>query len=92
MNGNKFNGVMPKLDLDVAGIASALTYVRANFGNKLDPVTAQEVQALGSSRPLDRARVQALLRGRGYDAAGRVRTDRNVGSAPVRSYYPLQPR
>lgn len=45
VNGKKYNGVMPKLDLDVATIASVLTYVRASFGNKLDPVTPQEVMA-----------------------------------------------
>jgi nitrite reductase (NO-forming) len=43
VNGQKYNGVMPKLDLDPASIASVLTYVRASFGNALDPVTPQEV-------------------------------------------------
>lgn len=47
VNGKKYNGVMPKLDLDVATIASVLTYVRASFGNNLDPVTPQEVKAAG---------------------------------------------
>ncbi len=48
VNGQKYNGVMPKLDLDAASIASVLTYVRANFGNNLEPVTPQDVQAVGA--------------------------------------------
>lgn len=49
VNGAQYDGVMPKLDLDVASIASVLTFVRSNFGNALDPVTPQDVQAVGAS-------------------------------------------
>jgi nitrite reductase (NO-forming) len=44
VNGQKFNGVMPKLDLDDASIASVLTYVRNSFGNTGDVVTIDEVK------------------------------------------------
>jgi nitrite reductase (NO-forming) len=49
VNGKKYNGVMPKLDLDEASIASVLTYVRASFGNDLDPVTIQDVRSAGAA-------------------------------------------
>ena len=44
VNGAKYNGVMPKLDLDNVAIASVLTYVRNSFGNKGEPVTVDEVE------------------------------------------------
>ena len=46
VNGQKFNGVMPKLDLDDASIASVLTYVRNSFGNTGDTVSIAEVKAM----------------------------------------------
>ncbi len=46
VNGEKFNGVMPKLELDDATIASTLTYVRNSFGNPgTDTVSVEEVKA-----------------------------------------------
>ncbi len=46
VNGMKFNGVMPKLELDDASIAAALTYVRNSFGNAAgDSVSVDEVKA-----------------------------------------------
>ncbi len=44
VNGVKYNGVMPKLNLDNVTIASVLTYVRNSFGNKGEPVTVDEVE------------------------------------------------
>ena len=46
VNGVKFNGVMPKLNLDAVSIAAVLTYVRSNFGNTGDAVTVEEVNAV----------------------------------------------
>lgn len=45
VNGQKYNGVMPKMDLDDASIASVLTYVRNSFGNVGDAVSIAEVKA-----------------------------------------------
>ncbi len=44
VNGRKYNGVMPKLDLDDASIASVLTYVRNSFGNSGDDASIEEVK------------------------------------------------
>jgi nitrite reductase (NO-forming) len=46
VNGVKFDGVMPKLNLDPVSIASVLTFVRGNFGNHGDGVSVEEVNAL----------------------------------------------
>jgi nitrite reductase (NO-forming) len=46
VNGAKYNGVMPKLDLQDADIASVLTYIRNSFGNSGDHVTVEEVKAV----------------------------------------------
>lgn len=45
VNGTKYNGVMPKLDLQDADIAAALTYIRNSFGNSGEHVTVEEVRA-----------------------------------------------
>lgn len=45
VKGVKYNGVMPKLNLDAADIASALTFVRNSFGNAGGDVTIAEVNA-----------------------------------------------
>ena len=50
VNGEKYNGVMPKLDLDNVTIASVLTYVRNSFGNKGEPVTVDEVEDSGHGK------------------------------------------
>jgi len=46
VKGVKFNGVMPKLNLDAATIASVLTYVRSSFGNGGGDVSVEEVNAV----------------------------------------------
>lgn len=52
VNGQTFNGLMPKLDLDDADIASVLTYVRKSFGNQAkDMVTVEEVKAARKANP-----------------------------------------
>lgn len=46
VNGQKFNGLMPNLNLDDADIASILTYVRKSFGNQAtDMIGIDEVAA-----------------------------------------------
>jgi nitrite reductase (NO-forming) len=45
VNGSKFDGVMPQLDLQDADIAAALTYIRNSFGNSGEHVTVEEVKA-----------------------------------------------
>ncbi|MCD6023676.1 MAG: dissimilatory nitrite reductase (NO-forming), copper type apoprotein [Fibrobacteria bacterium] len=45
VNGEKYDGVMPKLDLSDADVAGVLTYIRNSFGNAGDPVTVEEVKA-----------------------------------------------
>jgi nitrite reductase (NO-forming) len=44
VNGAKFNGVMPQLNLDAPSIASVLTYVRNSFGNGGGDVTIEDVE------------------------------------------------
>jgi nitrite reductase (NO-forming) len=44
VNGEKYDGVMPKLDLSDADVAGVLTYLRNNFGNSGDPVTVEDVK------------------------------------------------
>jgi len=46
VNGNKFNSVMPKLDLSDEDIANVLTYVYSQWGNKGHEVTPAEVKAI----------------------------------------------
>lgn len=47
VKGNKYNSVMPpNAAMTDEEIASVLTYVRSNFGNKADAVTADMVKAL----------------------------------------------
>jgi nitrite reductase (NO-forming) len=48
VNGAKFNGVMPQLNLDAASIAAVLTYVRNSFGNSGGDVTVEEVNSVKS--------------------------------------------
>jgi len=50
VNGVKYDGIMPKLDLSDADIASSLTYIRNSFGNSGDVVTIDEVKARRSSK------------------------------------------
>lgn len=50
VKGEKFNNIMAKLDyLRDEQIAEVLTYVRSNFGNSADAVTASEVRLVRSS-------------------------------------------
>ncbi len=52
VNGQKFNSLMPKLNLNDADVASVLTYVRKNFGNNApDDVTLDEVSAVRKATP-----------------------------------------
>jgi nitrite reductase (NO-forming) len=50
VNGVKYDGVMPKLDLSDVDIASVLTYVRNSFGNTGDRVTVEQVKARRATR------------------------------------------
>ena len=45
VNGEKYDGVMPAMNLGDADAASVLTYIRNSFGNSGDPVTVEEVRA-----------------------------------------------
>lgn len=50
VKGEKFNNIMAKLDyLRDEQIADVLTYVRSNFGNSADAVSAAEVRAVRSA-------------------------------------------
>lgn len=50
VKGEKYNNIMAKLDyLRDQQIADVLTYIRSNFGNNADAVTAGEVQAVRSA-------------------------------------------
>lgn len=50
VKGEKFNNIMAKLDyLRDDQIAEVLTYVRSNFGNNGDSITADEVRMVRSS-------------------------------------------
>ena len=52
VKGQKFNGVMPSLDLTNSDIAAVLSYVRTNFGNHAtDVVTLRDVQRVRAARP-----------------------------------------
>jgi mono/diheme cytochrome c family protein len=47
VNGERYNGVMPKqAHLTNEELAQLLTYVRNSFGNQLGPVNLEQVQAL----------------------------------------------
>jgi mono/diheme cytochrome c family protein len=47
VNGENYNGAMPPhAFLKDAEIASILTYIRTNFGNKAGAVTADEVKGM----------------------------------------------
>lgn len=50
VNGNKFNGVMPKLDLTDEEVANVLSYVYSEWGNSGEEVTPEEVK---QARKLD---------------------------------------
>jgi nitrite reductase (NO-forming) len=45
VNGTKYDGIMPALNLRDADAASVLTYIRNSFGNSGEPVTVEEVKA-----------------------------------------------
>jgi nitrite reductase (NO-forming) len=49
VNGEKYNGVMPKLGLDDEEIANVVTYVTNSWGNKGGEVTPAQVQKIRSS-------------------------------------------
>ena len=49
VNGEGFNGVMPKLPLTDEDIAGALSYVRSNFGNKESVVSTNDVRRIRAS-------------------------------------------
>lgn len=52
VKGQEYTGSMPALDtLTDAEVADVLTYVRASFGNKAGPVTADEVAAVRAAKP-----------------------------------------
>lgn len=44
VNGEKYDSVMPSMDLDDSDIASVLTFIRNSFGNKGEAVKVEEVQ------------------------------------------------
>jgi nitrite reductase (NO-forming) len=46
INGNKFNSVMPKLDLNDEAVANVLTYVYSQWENNGSEVTPDEVKAV----------------------------------------------
>ena len=46
VNGVKYDGVMPMLNLDAVSIASVLTFVRSAFGNEGNEITVEEVNAV----------------------------------------------
>ncbi|MGD9928529.1 MAG: cytochrome c [Mangrovibacterium sp.] len=47
VDGEKYNSLMAPHDhLTDLELANVISYVRSNFGNKLDPVTAEEVAAV----------------------------------------------
>ena len=50
VNGQKFNSMMPPIGAALSDeqVSSVLTYVRNSFGNKGEPVTAEEVAAARS--------------------------------------------
>lgn len=52
VNGAKYNGVMPSLDLTDQDIAAVLSYVRTAFGNAAtDLVSIRDVQRVRAARP-----------------------------------------
>ena len=52
VNGKKYNGIMIPLNyLSDEDVANVLTYVRNSFGNKGDPVKADEVRRIRSEAP-----------------------------------------
>ncbi len=46
VNGNKFNSIMPKLDLSDEDVANVLTYVYSKWDNNGSEVTPEEVKAV----------------------------------------------
>lgn len=50
VNGVEYYGLMPKLGLSDIDIACVLTYVRNSFGNTGEPVSVEEVQAVGKGK------------------------------------------
>ena len=49
VKGEKYNNIMAKLDyLRDDQISEVLSYIRSNFGNNADEVTAEEVRAVRS--------------------------------------------
>jgi nitrite reductase (NO-forming) len=49
VNGVKYDGIMPALNLGDADAASVLTYIRNSFGNSGDAITVEEVKARRAS-------------------------------------------
>jgi len=50
VNGQKFNSVMPKLDLSDEDVANVLTYVYSQWGNNGSEVTPDEVKAVRAQK------------------------------------------
>jgi nitrite reductase (NO-forming) len=46
VNGQKFNGTMPKFPLTPDDIAAALTYVRSHFGNNDGAISVSDVNRI----------------------------------------------
>lgn len=46
VNGKLFNNIMPPVNLDDQKVADVLTYVRNNFGNSGDAITADDVKSV----------------------------------------------
>ncbi len=44
VNGKKFNGVMPALQLNDREVAAVITYINNSWGNEGEEVTLEDVQ------------------------------------------------
>jgi nitrite reductase (NO-forming) len=55
VNGATYRGEMPKLPLSDEQVSSVLSYVRANFGNRGEPVTVAEVKLARAALDADRS-------------------------------------
>lgn len=51
VNGEKYNSIMPKLDLNDEDVANVLTYVYSEWGNNGSEVTPEEVKAVRAKSP-----------------------------------------
>jgi nitrite reductase (NO-forming) len=62
VNGQKFNGTMPKFPLTPDDIASALTYVRSHFGNDGAAISVGDVNRIRASLDSKRTSTTAAVR------------------------------